>query len=463
MMPFSESPRQRYTPPTCTLEIWRRRASLFRFRQSERAQSPELQFELRFDDPRLPSEQQVTVRGDLAKLNLLCEAIGSYLQTFLHQTLSPFNGSLPEVPDVNQNVSSLPSEPPSLRARGFLAHELDLGILGENASHPSVQLSSSQLFDLANALEDYQTEVSGSGSLRQTTHRKQVLWATIGAVSVLVTGLAIWGMKQFNLWPQLTQSLTSLNPSASQRKQPDSVGVIPPVPPPPNAPVQIPALPPSLANRETLPPPPAVSSGIPPTRQPSGAIQAPTLSVLPPPPVVPPAPPKPASATPSVISLPAPKGLTILPQPTSSTVPSVPSLAAPPPLRSPFPFPQTVTGGLRPSPSSFNEPLRDNANSQTTSLLDTIPQVAEARQYLQQRWQPPADLKQTLEYRLIVQPDGSLERAVPLGKIATLYLPQTGIPAPGQKFVSPLKQADNQTLRLVLESSGNVRTFLESY
>ena len=95
------------------------------------------------------------------------------------------------------------------------------------------------------------------------------------------------------------------------------------------------------------------------------------------------------------------------------------------------------------------------------SLLDSIPQVAEVRQYFQEQWQPPRNLKQTLEYRLVLQEDGSLQQAIPLGRTAAIYSARIPFPAPGSSFVSPLDVSSQETIRLVLIPNGKVKTLLE--
>ncbi|MGB5768785.1 MAG: hypothetical protein WBM32_02790, partial [Crocosphaera sp.] len=96
-----------------------------------------------------------------------------------------------------------------------------------------------------------------------------------------------------------------------------------------------------------------------------------------------------------------------------------------------------------------------------TTLLDAIPQVAEVRKYFQQRWQPPKNLAQTLEYRLVLQADGSLKQTIPLGRSAAIYRPQIAFPPLDSSFVSPLNVSGNQTIRLVLIPNGTVKTLLE--
>ncbi|HAA29421.1 MAG TPA: hypothetical protein DCE56_19135, partial [Cyanobacteria bacterium UBA8553] len=79
---------------------------------------------------------------------------------------------------------------------------------------------------------------------------------------------------------------------------------------------------------------------------------------------------------------------------------------------------------------------------QTTQLNNNSP-VAEARNYLQQRWNPPSGLTQTLEYRLVLTRDGSIERITPVGQASLEYIDRTNIPLPGERFVSALQGEAN--------------------
>jgi hypothetical protein len=85
------------------------------------------------------------------------------------------------------------------------------------------------------------------------------------------------------------------------------------------------------------------------------------------------------------------------------------------------------------------------------------------RQYFQARWQPPDSLKQTLEYRLTLNQDGSLERIAPLGQAAKIYLDRTNMPLLGEPFVSPLEPplVEKPNIRLVLSPDRTVKTFME--
>jgi hypothetical protein len=94
-------------------------------------------------------------------------------------------------------------------------------------------------------------------------------------------------------------------------------------------------------------------------------------------------------------------------------------------------------------------------------LFDNIPQVAEAREYLQQRWQPPSSLTQTLEYSLLLNADGTIQRIIPLGNAAGEYIDRTDIPLPGEPFVSPIEGGGTPIIRVVFSPDGKVKTFVE--
>ncbi|MBD1927515.1 DUF4335 domain-containing protein [Trichocoleus sp. FACHB-90] len=122
---------------------------------------------------------------------------------------------------------------------------------------------------------------------------------------------------------------------------------------------------------------------------------------------------------------------------------------------------QVATRGVAP-PAGRREMASNNRSATNDGrLFDTIPQVAQIREYLQQRWKPPADLKQTLQYYLQLNPDGSIERIRPLGEASVRYIDNTGMPAPGKPFVSAIESDRNAQIRVVLSPDGKVETFLE--
>ncbi len=431
-----------------------------------------IEFELQFDDPRLLAEDQVTVKGDRKQLELLSDVVESYVQNFLHQTRPPLNSVNLEPNHSPRN----PITPPSLSPQGLLTHHLALGSLASQASHASVTLSISQLFDLLNALDAYSNTIITLTTPKTSPLRKSVgVWVAAGSVALLALLIPTVGIKWFR------QMTAGDNPSEAitdngENPLPFSE-VLPPVPPPPKTPLPAPSLAPSLASRDPLPPPGQIGEGTPPPRNATVAIQAPPLRVLPPPPVAPPAPPKPntaSSVNPSVSveevpphllpsgeppivmpSLPADTRMQLMQQPTLPPPPilQAKNLTQPSPSeRATMSIPDEV---LSPAAKVTPKPPPE------TSLLDTIPQVAEVRQYFQEQWQPPENLTQTLEYRLVLEEDGSLKQTIPLGRTAAIYRPRIPFPAPGSSFVSPLDVSSNETIRLVLIPNGKVKTLLE--
>jgi hypothetical protein len=91
--------------------------------------------------------------------------------------------------------------------------------------------------------------------------------------------------------------------------------------------------------------------------------------------------------------------------------------------------------------------------------FDPIPQVAEVKAYFQQRWKVPEGLTQTLEYQLVLNANGTIQGIVPLGEAAGNYVDRSGIPLPGESFVSPLKDITSAKIRLVLNPDGTVQAF----
>ncbi|MDJ0660976.1 MAG: DUF4335 domain-containing protein [Crocosphaera sp.] len=480
MMLLNNTPLQTYTPPTCTLKLWDKRPMLSRW--GELVSLDNIEFELQFDDPRLLEEDQVTVKGDRIQLELLCNVVQTYVKNFLHQTAFYWQATVEKPLSPTQpTVDTETIIPPSLSPQGLLNHHLTFGSLASQASHAEVTLSISQLFDLLNALETYNNTIVTLTSPKTTPLRKSLaVWSATGIAAILAILIPTVGVKWFR------QVVSRDTPTEDTAENPDKtlsfLDVLPPVPPPPKTPLPNPSLAPSLANRDPLPPPSQIGQTTPPPRNPNVSVQAPPLRVLPPPPAAPTAPPKPNTAASNnsvtVDQVPThllPNGETpivmpSLPPEQAKQLMQNPTLPAPPTLQAKA----TNRGGTPsfPSPSSRDqvtvpdELLSPDAKvtpkpPPQTSLLDAIPQVAQVRQYFQERWEPPQNLEQTLEYRLIVQEDGSLKQTVPLGRSAAIYRSQIPFPVPGSEFVSPLETSNNQTIRLVLIPNGKVKTLLE--
>jgi len=519
-MPLSSSVLRRYTPPTCTLEIVAKTSPLSRW--IGKSVVKDLRFELHFDDPRQPEEKLVTIKGDRAELDVLYEAVSHYVQNFLNTSPQPLPWMKPTPsaqPDHAENSESTPQEPTSpvslitpdqppdnqeselpatklqplkqwtlplgvtLHPKGLVTHELVLGQLANEDSGSGVDLSVLQLFDLATALDDYAAEILALPNLNRTDTAKVLpLWTKAAAAVVLAVGVTTAGVRWFN-HSQLTQETASLSSgSDSAEEVPSNLAQELPTPTPsplpsPPSPLPTPTVPPSLANAPTVPPPKPVTPPAPSARS-SSPVPSPQRQEIgiTPPPQRPPAQPAPSTAASPSTSSPTQPSRPPAPPPSTTQGSARPQAQTTPPPLPIFP-PLDVTPATperpestnrlpvitrRPSPSTDTEPnTLGNNDAATGRLFDTIPQVAQARTYLQQRWQPPEDLTKALEYRLFIAPDGSIERIIPLGQASQVHIEQTGIPLVGEPFVSPVEGDRNPTIRVVLNPNGQVETFLE--
>ncbi len=546
-MPSSNSILRRYTPPTCTLEITAKRSPLSRF--VGQSVLKDLRFELRFDDPRKPEDQRVTIRGDRTELEMLCDAVNSYVQDFLGKSpvqlpvglqtpgptdstpanqkggvniarpASSVNPSKPvaarsseeepndlssaQTPESNPKLRTLKPLIPTkiyLQPKGLVAHELFLGHLATAESGPVIDLSVLQLFDLATALDEYAAEMVALPNLKSPLSLKKAppAWAGTAAAVLLAVGVTTAAIKlldQPNTNQQTASTTAGQTPSPAEPTP--SISQVPPAPSTLPSPLSKPVVPPPLSSSPTLAPPspipvlpsatPSFPTGSQPSQQnlpssppsitipgslsrptpnlaPGGVASLPRLSTQ-----VPGKGSSPSPSSPSPTSSPASpeKSPTAKRTPTASTTPPpLPNL----PSLNPSSSSGDPTAQVSPSPGTRSAaPSADASPSESASaanpgngrLSDTIPQVAQIRKYFQGRWQPPAGLTQTLEYTLVLNGDGTIQRILPLGNAAGTYIDRTDIPLPGEPFVSPVEGGANPTIRLVLTPDGKVDTFLE--
>ncbi|NEO61666.1 MAG: DUF4335 domain-containing protein [Moorea sp. SIO4G2] len=625
---------RRYTPPTCTLSIWANRSPLSRW--VGQSVVKKLRFELRFDDPRKPEEQQVTLRGNAEDLDVLYEAVDGYVQHFLepspNQLVASGNSkavghatrsaevtplTLLTLPTPQEeNATAVPTQQIHLQSKGLLSHSLFLGKLANQESGSVVDLSATQLFDLATALDEYAAEVVSLPKLNQPSWKPESsAWMRTAASMVLAVGVTAAVIKLLEKPQPVEQGKTLTTEVPTTALESSKIGkkrAISQVPPAPSTPIPTPSVPPRLSPGTKLPPPPPVKPPSPPVRTP------------PPPPVKPPSPP-PVRTAPAIASRPNSRPmLKIVPAPartpdspklsaassvassavspvatsvTSPVASSAVSPAAAPgasngeapvseasktnvttakadtqpkptppspiavvqtlselPVIKPAPSPteletqdssreslsiptetvvipdvessisststasisststssttnvavqaipapqqnvstldrgsstsriidQAVPGLNVPSSSVIDQavpglnvpssPVSDSLNpseptvanqiSQNT-LFDKISQVAEARRYFQERWQPPEGLQKTLNYSLWLNNNGTIRRIIPLGQAAKTYIDNAPIPLIGETFVSPLEGEGIPKIRVLLHPDGKVQTLLE--
>jgi hypothetical protein len=113
-----------------------------------------------------------------------------------------------------------------------------------------------------------------------------------------------------------------------------------------------------------------------------------------------------------------------------------------------------------PSPAQATDPqgtptTDKKANSGKSST------AVEVKNYFNKHWQPPTGLTQTLEYSLVLNKDGSLERISPLSNAAAKYIDKANMPLPDSQLISPREQEGKTNIHLVLSPDGKVKAELE--
>ncbi|BAU63269.1 hypothetical protein STA3757_06290 [Stanieria sp. NIES-3757] len=468
---------RRFTPPTCTLEICAENSPLNRW--TNRNLLKNIQFKLSFDDPRLPTEKQITIKGDRNQLEQLYEVVTNYVQSFLQLSLVEHYSPDQDLLIKSSSESTTNTNKPKLRALNLISHELHLGNLNNPNPEQRIKLSSSQLFDLVSALEEYQTEISAlPQSLNKNRIRKTpLLWGSIAAVTLLTIGLTAIGVKVFYLSKKETNT-ASVQKSSPTIINPKINDIVPPkLPETDQKTVAKPKLTEPLSSAEKLPPPPPVDLPKPPPNIPDPAkfpLPEPNNFTVPQP-----APPTVAVKPESVEKSTTPEQqITIQPNPVKLSSPTQKSSdnSEQDNLSESNSVPNQTNNqsenldlsGTSSLPTFSPEPKQNQiatnseiARQTNQTSIPEIPQVKEIEQYFKSKWQTPVGLKQTLEYRLILNQNGSIKRIIPLGKASQIYLDRTNIPLMGETFVSPLAKKENATIRLMLSPDGEVKTFLE--
>ncbi|HEY9645766.1 MAG TPA: DUF4335 domain-containing protein, partial [Chroococcidiopsis sp.] len=324
----------------------------------------------------------------------------------------------------------------SIKPVGLVSHDLYLGTLANDESGMRVRLSTLQLFDLANALDDYSADVLALPATTRTGWLNTPKpWLQAVAVLVLAVGVST---SLFKLIGNVSPSLEATSDAPSNVASQGTTGA--------TKPDGTDDEPGDWANF------PSPVAGASPSAAASPRAGAPAAGTAP----------APATPTPTQSIAPLPNLAPVTRG--SEDRASEPFAAAPQAapnvdtaLAPNAPAAMSRQGGAAESFSS-----NGNAAESSSTLFDNIPQVVEVRDYFQGRWQPPADLSQSLEYRLTIDANGALQSVTPLGRVSRSSIDQVGMPAVGQAFVSPLSAGQRATIRLVLTPEGRVQTFLES-
>ncbi|PNW45224.1 UNVERIFIED_CONTAM: hypothetical protein BEN50_12380 [Euhalothece sp. KZN 001] len=279
-------------------------------------------------------------------------------------------------------------------------------ILPLSDSPNSIEITWQQLTDLNKILEEYQTDLANGNLI--TFRKKRTFWGLVSLFIVLIAGGITLSLNWYR--KQVKTMITSSPPLSQPTENTSSPSSENPLSP----------LPKNLSQKPNL--------------QLSESLK--TLDNLSPPSSIDP----PSSPTPvKTISIPK----------------KTPIPEKNPPLSSPE-TPETIEAPQLPPLAKFKK----QRTSSTITPSNPTSQLLEVKKYFQAKWQPPENLKQHLEYQLLINADGTLQEITPLGIISETYLSRLPLPESNEDFVSPSPTEKPQKMRLVFPPNGNIKTFL---
>ncbi|ELR96240.1 DUF4335 domain-containing protein [Gloeocapsa sp. PCC 73106] len=233
---------KRYTPPTCTLKIFSKTFSWQRW--TGIIATEDLSFELDLDDPRLLEHQQLSLKGNYQQLQILSQTVKEYIEQILRS-----------FPELNSKLT----------VQDLLRHRLNSDL---TLTQP-LELSSIQLFDLANALEQYQQDRESKLSVSSPVPLRIGLVTGLSLASLLVLAFSAIALKLTNQTePTLTTNeVTTPPPADIIVLGAPSFDFTLPEPVLPEVPQHSPQLPPPEVVETPTTPTPPTSSQIPPLSQ----------------------------------------------------------------------------------------------------------------------------------------------------------------------------------------------------
>lgn len=423
--------------------------------------------------------------------------------------------------DTNINAEiPTPAREIYLQPSGELSHNLFLGPLATQETGQVIDLTMLQLFDLAAVLDEYDADVLITPAIvrpRKAASTPSTTWASIAAMLLLGVGLTAAVVQLLNSSdeqpqtaqkpaiprsnsnqqqialnsspsPQLSSpapnpyNLSSPNSTTGKLSSPDSLPSVPPVGtsnplltaspipgiPSPTTPLSSTQLPTLQSNSGVPSPPPVPTTKITPISPLPGIAQAPSI-------------PKPSPGQQSisvaksdVTTIPGINSAANIPRSpvqaspsdivsskARSSIPEIPNSNPQPTARQKIKAALSGQSDETPSELTSGVPSTSSKPNESKIALVNTPQLAEVKDYFVKNWEPPSGLNQTLEYSIVLDVDGSIQRIEPLGKAARTYVDRSSLPLIGEPFVSANPQGATPRIRLVLSPDGKVQTFVE--
>jgi hypothetical protein len=515
LLKMSNHPWRSYNSPTCTLELFHkipqwpmgnidRSNRRFRLRLlAEDATTTTNTAETNESE----AENIWEIDGNFQQLEALRQATNTYLQDLLKTTPESYNATLlagvtaattsqettatttdqSQPPSPTTTSSSTPTtiqpSPTSdniyLESQAGLRHQLHLGTLATETTGESISLSTLQLFDLAAACDRYASDKQQRAQIPiHPTNLKAVpQWARMVALLVVTAGVTATVMETLERRSQSSQEVASTPDKTTVSPNPT---VPSPTPSFPSNIEEVP-LPPDreLSDQERLSmqqqSSPEATSSPSPSATTNNTSETDDGSTPPPPPsearsTLPP----PRTGNDQSLSRDVPT-TPISPLPNDSTNRRSQPMSTPTPSATSENPLQEAPGNqqngatttnrdgsqtaLAPSPNSSGE--EGTTNEQTTTKTANLAQVREAQEHFQSQWQGNPDLEERLQYRLLLNPDGTVKYIRPLSNTSGQYIDRTGMPLMGESLVSSLPSGEEMRIRVVLEPDGEVKVFSE--
>jgi len=239
---------RRYTPPTCTLEIYNPQPFWGKWRYQSFPQF--FSFQLHFDDPRLPTGERSSIIGDRTLLEKLRQLVDEYINLYLDNR---------QIIKENQTCD-LPADSHTeficLSRESDYSHKLYYQAVEPQKETVEVILTNTQLFDLVNALEAYYFDVTKSSEDIGETISSNLGLSIVMTALVCIIGGSLWWRYEQNLASQNNQE-NQTQPSEIENIANNIEKVVPPSPlDPQTLPViTTPQVPEELTNRDPLLPP----------------------------------------------------------------------------------------------------------------------------------------------------------------------------------------------------------------
>jgi hypothetical protein len=101
----------------------------------------------------------------------------------------------------------------------------------------------------------------------------------------------------------------------------------------------------------------------------------------------------------------------------------------------------------------------ETAGKKTSTNKNAV--IAEVRNYFKKGWKPPSNLKESLQYSLVLNADGTIQQILPLSNTAGEYINNTNLPLPGNSLVSPAEEGSKTGVLLEFRPDGKVKASLE--